>query len=82
MLLNWAAVLHNIATLLQCEGIQGSRAAAREGQPRRGPGYDDGEVSSSDEEDDNVLPRRRQTREEVFVEGQMEREVVLECNFP
>ena len=71
------AILHNIATLLQCEGIQGSRAAAREGQPRQA-GHDDGE----DSDEDNVQPPRRQTREEIFVEGQMERETVLEVFFP
>ena len=73
------AILHNIATLLQCEGIQGSRAAAREGQPRMGHGYDDDEDS---DDDDDVQPPRRQTREEILDEGRLEREAVLECFFP
>ena len=74
------AILHNIATLLQCEGIQGSRAAAREGQPRMGRGYDDDDNDDSDDDDD--LPLRRQTREEILDEGRLEREAVLECFFP
>ena len=74
------AVLHNIATLLQCEGIQGSRAAAREGQPRMVRRDDDDDEDSDD--DDDVLPPRHQTREEILNEARLEREVILEVFFP
>ena len=66
------AILHNIATLLQCEGIQAGRAAAREGQPPAG----------DEDSDDDDLPPQRQTREEILNEGKMERETVLEWFFP
>ena len=58
------AILHNIATLLRCDGIQGGRAAAREGQPGTERGYDDGEDNEDNDSDgDDVQPVQRPRRQ-------------------